>query len=105
MLSLDSMIVIAKRFVMGLAVNEIHLGDARDLLPQIDSGSIACSVWSPPYHLNKEYEKGETYGIRSPMADSIQVRLEGVWEFWGYELLFSNRSGGRHTLTSTAFSV
>jgi site-specific DNA-methyltransferase (adenine-specific) len=59
---------------MGLAVNEIHLGDARDLLPQIDSGSIACSVWSPPYHLNKEYEKGETYEDWTKLLQEV-IRL------------------------------
>jgi len=40
----------------GLAVNEIHLGDCRQLLPRIEPDSIACSVWSPPYFVGKEYE-------------------------------------------------
>jgi site-specific DNA-methyltransferase (adenine-specific) len=39
-----------------LAVNQIHCGDARDLLPRIARNSIACSVWSPPYFVGKEYE-------------------------------------------------
>jgi site-specific DNA-methyltransferase (adenine-specific) len=39
-----------------LAVNEIHHGDSRDLLPLIEKESIACSVWSPPYFLGKDYE-------------------------------------------------
>jgi site-specific DNA-methyltransferase (adenine-specific) len=39
-----------------LAVNEIHHGDCRDLLPLIEKDSIACSVWSPPYFLGKQYE-------------------------------------------------
>jgi site-specific DNA-methyltransferase (adenine-specific) len=46
---------------MSIAINQIHQGDARDLLHQIEPGSIACSVWSPPYHVGKEYEKGITY--------------------------------------------
>jgi len=46
---------------MSIAINQIHQGDARDLLRQIEPGSIACSVWSPPYHVGKEYEKGITY--------------------------------------------
>jgi site-specific DNA-methyltransferase (adenine-specific) len=37
-------------------VNEIHHGDAGDLLPQIQKNSIACSVWSPPYFVGKHYE-------------------------------------------------
>jgi len=39
-----------------LAINEIHHGDCRDLLPCIEKDSIACSVWSPPYFLGKQYE-------------------------------------------------
>lgn len=46
---------------MALALNTIHQGDARDLLPQIEPDSIACSVWSPPYHLGKQYEAYLTY--------------------------------------------
>ena len=40
-----------------LALNTIHLGDARELLPQLDGESIACSIWSPPYHVKKSYEQ------------------------------------------------
>lgn len=66
-----------KEVSMGLAVNEVHLGDARDLLPQIDPESIACSVWSPPYHLNKEYEKGESYEDWVEMLrDVIQLHFD-----------------------------
>ncbi len=46
---------------MSLAVNQIYHGDARALLPQIAPDSIACSVWSPPYHLGKAYEQDVTY--------------------------------------------
>jgi DNA modification methylase len=44
-----------------LRVNQIYAGDARQLLTEIEPNSIACSVWSPPYHVGKEYEKGITY--------------------------------------------
>lgn len=46
---------------MFLSINEIHLGDSRELLKQIEPNSVACSVWSPPYHLGKEYEKDFSY--------------------------------------------
>ena len=39
-----------------LRLNEIHHGDARELLPQIEPNSIALSVWSPPYFVGKDYE-------------------------------------------------
>ena len=37
--------------------NEVHLGDARELLPHIEPGSVALSFWSPPYYVGKSYEK------------------------------------------------
>lgn len=46
---------------MSLNINEIYLGDAREFLRQIEPDSIACSVWSPPYHLGKDYEKDISY--------------------------------------------
>ncbi len=46
---------------MSLAINDIYLGDARDLLPQIEPNSVACSLWSPPYHVGKEYERDMSY--------------------------------------------
>jgi DNA modification methylase len=44
-----------------LRPNEIHLGDARELLPQIRPNSIALSVWSPPYFVGKQYEAYLTF--------------------------------------------
>jgi DNA modification methylase len=40
----------------GLQVNQVHHGDARQLLPHITPNSIALSVWSPPYFVGKRYE-------------------------------------------------
>jgi len=39
-----------------LRVNEIHHGDARQLIPSIEPNSVALSVWSPPYFVGKRYE-------------------------------------------------
>jgi len=44
-----------------LNTNTIHLGDSRELLSQIEPESIACSVWSPPYHVGKDYEVDINY--------------------------------------------
>ena len=46
---------------MPLALNEVHLGDACNLLSQIEANSISCAFWSPPYHLGKDYEKHNSY--------------------------------------------
>lgn len=41
--------------------NSIVLADSRDALRAIAPDSIALSVWSPPYHVGKEYEAGVSY--------------------------------------------
>ena len=46
---------------MSLAIDEIYAGDAREFLPQIERESIALSVWSPPYHVGKSYERDMTF--------------------------------------------
>lgn len=44
-----------------LAVNAIHTGDARDLLPCVEPESIALAMWSPPYGVGKAYEADLTF--------------------------------------------
>jgi DNA modification methylase len=44
-----------------LAIDTIHCGDARDLMPRIRPASVALSVWSPPYFVGKSYERDMTY--------------------------------------------
>jgi DNA modification methylase len=39
-----------------LQVNKVYQGDARELLGCIKKNSIACSIWSPPYFVGKDYE-------------------------------------------------
>jgi site-specific DNA-methyltransferase (adenine-specific) len=41
--------------------NTIVHGDNRQVLRQIAPESIACSVWSPPYHVGKQYEVDMSY--------------------------------------------
>lgn len=42
-------------------LNKTTQGDAREVLKTIELNSVALSVWSPPYHVGKDYEKGQTY--------------------------------------------
>ena len=44
-----------------LAIDKIYCGAAEDLLQRIRPGSIALGVWSPPYHVGKRYEDGQSY--------------------------------------------
>src|ERR1022692_3073691 len=41
--------------------NGIYCGDARTLADHIDHNSVSLSVWSPPYHVGKDYERDVTY--------------------------------------------
>jgi len=44
-----------------LEPNNIYCGDSRVLLKGIEAESISLSVWSPPYHVGKNYEKDLTF--------------------------------------------
>ena len=44
-----------------LRENEIHCGDARDMLERTRPDSVALSFWSPPYFVGKSYEKSLTF--------------------------------------------
>lgn len=39
----------------------IRLGDARKLAEILPHDSVDLSVWSPPYHVGKSYERGQSY--------------------------------------------
>lgn len=44
-----------------LDIDRTYCGLAEDLMRKIEPDSIAVSIWSPPYHVGKNYEKGQTY--------------------------------------------
>lgn len=46
---------------MSLALDQIHHGDARQLLREVEPESIACAIWSPPYHVGKAYERDQSF--------------------------------------------
>ncbi len=41
--------------------NNIYCADARTMSDYIEANSVALSVWSPPYHVGKEYERDMTF--------------------------------------------
>lgn len=41
--------------------NDIYEGDARNIADNITHESVALSVWSPPYHVGKEYERDMSF--------------------------------------------
>ena len=44
-----------------LNIDDIYCGFAEELMKRIEPESIALSVWSPPYHVGKDYESGQSY--------------------------------------------
>ncbi|MBN7774400.1 DNA-methyltransferase [Clostridium aminobutyricum] len=54
-----------------LSIDEIYLGAAEKLMLQIEPESIALSVWSPPYHVGKSYESGQTYEEWTEMLECV----------------------------------
>lgn len=52
-------------------VNRIHTADACRFLRRLDSDSIACSLWSPPYHVGKSYEEGVAYADWQKMLATV----------------------------------
>ena len=57
-----------------LQIDEIHAGDALELLPRIEPNSIALSVWSPPYFLGKEYEAHLDFDGWQALLSSVIAR-------------------------------
>lgn len=57
-----------------LNINQIHQGDATELLKNIKPNSIDVSVWSPPYFVGKDYEAGLTYKKWKEMLETV-IRL------------------------------
>ena len=54
-----------------LGMDDIYLGDARELLSRIRPDSVACSIWSPPYHVGKEYEKDYSYDSWKELLETV----------------------------------
>jgi len=64
--------------------NTIVCADARDALKEIEQSSIACSVWSPPYHVGKEYEKHMTYNDWKELLEEVILLHERILKPGGF---------------------
>ena len=56
---------------MNLELNKVHCGDAAVMLKLVEPGTVALSVWSPPYFVGKEYEKHLTYEMWLKMLKKV----------------------------------
>ncbi len=57
-----------------LEIDRIYCGESEAIMQQIEPNSIAVSVWSPPYHVGKNYESGQTYEEWQKMLETV-IRL------------------------------
>ena len=57
-----------------LEKDKIYCGEAEILMQRIEPDSIAVSVWSPPYHVGKSYESGQSYNDWLTMLETV-IRL------------------------------
>jgi site-specific DNA-methyltransferase (adenine-specific) len=54
-----------------LRINDIYCGDSRTMLNEIQPDSISISIWSPPYHVGKQYEDGQSYDEWTDMLTKV----------------------------------
>lgn len=54
-----------------LEKDKIYCGEAEMLMQQIEPDSIAVSVWSPPYHVGKNYESDQSYEEWLTMLENV----------------------------------
>lgn len=56
---------------MNKEIDKIYHGFSEEIMPKIQLNSIACSIWSPPYHMGKEYEKGQSFSEWKKMLENV----------------------------------
>jgi len=64
--------------------NAIYLGDCLETMKLIDDGSVDLVVTSPPYYLNKEYEKTTSYAEYCRMMEIVFLSTNRVLRGGGY---------------------
>lgn len=67
---------------MSTATEGIFLGDARHLEQLLPANSVALSIWSPPYHVGKSYERDQSYLewralLRRAIAGHVKILIPG----------------------------
>ena len=59
-----------------LKTDDIYCGPSEELMKQIEPNSISLSVWSPPYHVGKKYESGQSYEQwQAMLAEVIRIHF------------------------------
>lgn len=67
-----------------LKYDHIYHGHAETLLEKIEPESIAMCIWSPPYHVGKEYESGQTYEEWQKMLHEVIIKHYAILKPGGF---------------------
>lgn len=54
-----------------LKYDDIYCGESEQLMKMIEPNSVAVSVWSPPYHVGKNYESEQSYDDWVKMLNDV----------------------------------
>lgn len=54
-----------------LSLDEIYCGPSEILMNSIEPDSVALSIWSPPYHVGKNYESDQSYEEWQDMLSNV----------------------------------
>lgn len=57
---------------------QIFLGDCREILPQLEAGSVQCCISSPPYWNQRDYQSEHQIGLEGTAQEYI-AELRGVF--------------------------
>jgi DNA modification methylase len=70
-----------------LTENAIHCGRSEELISRIRPESVSLSLWSPPYFVGKEYERGETYDSWQRMLRAVVAAHGDVLKPGGFMII------------------
>ena len=54
-----------------LEINNIYHGYSEQIMYQMEPNSVSLSVWSPPYNVGKDYEKGQSFDDWKQMLHKV----------------------------------
>ena len=70
-----------------LEINSVNQGDCLELMKQIADNSVDIIVTSPPYYLNKEYEKYISYSDYCDMMQKSFIEWNRILVGGGYSIV------------------
>lgn len=73
-----------------LETGNIYCGKAEEQLQKIKPDSVAVSIWSPPYHIGKQYEEGQSCEEWEKMLQTVIAMHRSVLKPGGFMAINMN---------------